>query len=784
MTTTDSRTAPDATVPARFSLRVRMLSDWHCGTGTGVAGGVDRVVVRDPSGLPFIPATTLTGIVRDAAEQVASACDGDGPGRWSAWVTWLFGADAHAGDGTPRPAAIGIRDAVVDPELARVVAARPPLVAATTFIKPGVRLDRFGTAMADHLRFIEVARAGFELTAAVETTDGRGLPRPAVTLLAAATLAAQRIGGDRRRGLGRCRIELIVDGAPVDREPLVAGLTTDPGDPPRRPEPVSGPDLRTARPGPGGWVVVPLRIELDAPVVVTDAVIGNVVTTRDAVPGTMLLGPVLARLPGDLRAAAAVGDVVVTPATIEIDGAPGRPVPRTLVAPKGSRWHGGQAAGEVTNRLADPEPVGRPARSGWVGPWTPGSPLGAPAHVPVEGTTHSTVDDATQRPTTDVGGVYTYEAIAAGVRLGATLRVRDGVARDLAVADPAWWRRLDGPVSLGLSRKDRYGAATVTAGEPSPEAAPPVRSDAQGRWVLWALTDLVITDATGRPDPTAGGVAAAVASALARVGLDVPVRPVPGAVEIGVRRTDSWQVAWGLPRPSIVAVAAGSVIALEIDAAPDAVAGALATVVADGIGDRRAEGYGRISIGDPLVTEPLAGVTIGGGEPADTGQRPPGPLSEDHPAARTAETLTRAAWRAAVGEAVATVAAGGPSVARDILGPDLPSPSLLGALREQAAQIPTPGGLRRARRWLDRARNRQGGLLGGAHRLLASPGGVWDVLRERGQLVDEDQLTAVGDPRSHRERMTDQALSALIVALCRVLADTPTGDSDGRGEDG
>ena len=47
-------------------LRLEFLSDWHVGSGTGRPGNVDRLVTRDASGLPYVPAKTLTGIWRDA----------------------------------------------------------------------------------------------------------------------------------------------------------------------------------------------------------------------------------------------------------------------------------------------------------------------------------------------------------------------------------------------------------------------------------------------------------------------------------------------------------------------------------------------------------------------------------------------------------------------------------------------------------------------------------------------------------------------------------------------
>ena len=53
-----------------FTLKISMESDWHVGAGAG-RGEIDRVVQRDTDDLPYIPAKTLTGILRDGCEQVA-----------------------------------------------------------------------------------------------------------------------------------------------------------------------------------------------------------------------------------------------------------------------------------------------------------------------------------------------------------------------------------------------------------------------------------------------------------------------------------------------------------------------------------------------------------------------------------------------------------------------------------------------------------------------------------------------------------------------------------------
>lgn len=94
-------------LPRKFRVRLKMTSDWHVGSGVGRPGNVDRLILRDEDGLPFVPAKTLTGIWRDACELVALDLDnGDTDGGWSKWVQYIFGeqpARAEAGTHAPTP---------------------------------------------------------------------------------------------------------------------------------------------------------------------------------------------------------------------------------------------------------------------------------------------------------------------------------------------------------------------------------------------------------------------------------------------------------------------------------------------------------------------------------------------------------------------------------------------------------------------------------------------------------------------------------------------------------
>jgi len=208
----------------KYQITIKMESDWHIGSGAGQPGNIDRLVKRDAANLPFIPAKTLTGIWRDACEQVAWGLDGGGTNNdWQKWVNYLFGdqpALPQEDSNSPLPedieqpiaAALSVRKAELPETLRNALTGKELLKEALTFVKPGISIDpTTGCTKTDFLRFEEVVRSG-SLLEATCTLDKSQLS-PEQLLLAQALLAAgaafvERLGAKRRRGVGRCQITL------------------------------------------------------------------------------------------------------------------------------------------------------------------------------------------------------------------------------------------------------------------------------------------------------------------------------------------------------------------------------------------------------------------------------------------------------------------------------------------------------------------------------------------------------------------------------------------------
>jgi len=775
-----------------WSVNVSMLSDWHIGTGTGRPGDIDRLVRRDRDGLPYVPAKTLTGTWRDACERAAFALDDGMPsGPWASWVEVLFGTQAghpdQPGGGLrergPRPASLSVRPAHFAGALRRVVAETPAVRDAVTIVRPGVRIDPIsGRAMEDHLRFVEHARGGCELRTTATLDDGgwdEDQRQSALALLVVGASLLDRLGGKRRRGAGRCSVRLGIESDRLGEH--LTWLRNHPA-PSNQPLPHPGHDPVYKRgdlaAGPANqerssdkWEQVELIVTLDTPLCASAAIVGNVVVTRDHVPATLLL-PALLRALGSSVAerAARAGDLVVSNATLGISGRQGWAIPRCLVHPKGTLDL--DQGGTMTNILvasAEGTLQMKAHRSGHVAPISRQRlPLAfdTPERLVA---THNVIDDQVQRPTSDVGGVFTMEAIAEGTVLRSRLRIRQSVADSLG---DDWLTRLAGPAALGRSKKDDYGQVTITTGGAAP-AAP--RRPADGRLRVWVLSDILLRDQRLRP---AFGPEAMAWTLSERLG--VGLRPDTDASSrwwVGVPdRVESWHQRWQLPRPSLVGIAAGSVASFSIDGDLDE---ALLDEVEDaGIGERRAEGFGRIRFNDVLLSE----TTVEGPRPSEpdaVNRRLLAAADRDHDMARTIE---RAAWRAEI-ERSSTLAAVDPLARRRVLGfhGSKPGPSQLGALRTVVSRLRSFADRPVVLGWIrdiERVGNRRAEWPDGVRRFLTSlverDDDVWNVLGLSGEggrrlcLTDDGYDALRGD-------LWAEAVRAVVVRAAQAQADSLRG---------
>jgi CRISPR-associated protein Csx10 len=766
-------------------MEIEFISDWQVGTGTH-APTIDVLVARDGDGLPCVPAKTLTGIWRDACEVAARALDGDTAGAWTRWVRYLFGdqaTDPRPGTAPPSPATLRVSPARFGPAIRERLREAGPdgksespdlrrLREAFTFVKPGVRIDeRSGRAMDDFLRFEEVARAGAVLSAPVELPEevnGEGR-EAALALLAAGAALIERLGGGRRRGLGRCRARLLQGTTEVDALRLLERVEVPP-------EPgLSEPSSTIVHPlsGSGDWIGQDLRLVLRKPVVAAAQVVGNVTETLDHVPGAVLLAwfsSELRHLGVDPAPWVREGLIQLLPAVLEVEKRRGLPVPLCLRRPKED---GKEGAIEVHNAFFTSEPEDeeetvvqtKQLRTGYLAPLQDGS-LRCLDLSPISHTSNTIADDL-QRPTAEVGGLYTYQAIPAGTVLRSRLLLDRSVAEALDRLAPAWRQRLvERPARLGRSRKDDFGEAEVSwAGEPEAEPVePPVGGDTD-RLTVWLETDLCLRDRRGRPATSVKELARALGEAL-----QVRLRPQPEATFLRIRRLEGFHTVWGLPRPSLVLLAAGGCARFEVEGRLDP--DRLRAVLAAGLGERRAEGFGRVRFDDPVLARPR--LTLRQAEAEAPGAPPPepegtrsGPPPDLDPRERRfARAVEEAAWRTHLARRAQELA-NGPDWRRRTLGlgaPGGPSPSQVGGLRSQLANLTDFASGEHVRGWLRSLRERQKMIFEPMAQLVEDLDLVWRKLG----LGPAPLLTG----EDLRDRLWGEALRTLVDAAARAESRT------------
>jgi CRISPR-associated protein Csx10 len=404
----------------------------------------------------------------------------------------------------------------------------------------------------------------------------------------------------------------------------------------------------------------------------------------------------------DPRAAIERGDIRVLNATIDVNGVAGRPVPFCLSRPKGKKFEEcwpPKLPPEVCNGFFN-EPD-KSFRVGYIGP-VPVESTRPPGQLralkPIVGT-HNVVEDRRQRPTEDVGGVYSFEAIAPtdgktgkAVVLRTELRVRKGLA------DGANWTKLTGDIRLGVSKKDDYGEAVLTVGATEP--VKPAGDARAGELFVWLLSDVLLRGAGGQPEPTVAALERVLGT---RLGTTLKVAEdndgVPRAF-VRARRTESWHTGWGLPRPSLVGLQAGSCVKFIVTGANPSAA-QLTAVERDGLGERTAEGFGQVVFNHPLlINEPgkWGDADFGslGERSVETG-KPPSDLDPGD----TARHIEEAAWRESIRVAVLAATATGPQ--RNALfgwQPEKPNMSQLGGLRAAVQFLKAPADAARVGDWL------------------------------------------------------------------------------------
>lgn len=794
-----------------LTIKIKLTSDWHIGSGAGIPGDIDSLVQRDQDGLPYIPAKTLTGILRDACELVTFGLDdGQENGNWQQWVDYLFGEQPALSQGVietaPRPAALSIRPGYFSEPLRVVLKSKPSVKNALTFVKPGISIDAdSGCAKEDFLRFEEVVRGGAVLEAKYELNlpPDKKQKEAAYALLVAGTKFVERLGGKRRRGSGKC--ELIINNQ--DIKSWITWIEKNVENPPSIPDLSKEENTKNTeyvtKTEDKQWVEFSLGITTKSPVIISKRTVGNVVETLDYIPGTHLLKLVIRKLSllgVNVDQAIAHGDIIITNATLEVNGQQGKPVPLALFHEK---LPGGlDKGGKIYNRFREDEPEGqlKGYRAGYIDS-TDGKIL--PKHETVKMTvgTHNSVDDKVQSPTKELGGVYSYEAIKPETKLQAKLKLSKPIVDVLNEVKKDWCDSLKGNYRIGQSKKDDYGDIHLELlTNPESKHQQPVIINSE--LTVWLLSDVLLRDERLRPTTDIHCLKKELANHL-NVKLDIKSSEDKKLSFIArTHRIDSWQVRWGLPRPSLVGLAAGTCIVFEVKELKEVKEGtleykslieslteSLTEIQSRGIGERRAEGYGQICFNEPILIRETSKIEQKAkqNQPEDSNKNSNHYLEDDQDILDYARIIEKAAWREIIHRASLFLASEHTSRTQ-ILDTKIenkeshpqskPPMSQLGSLRSVLSRIESPEyeGVKKWIEHLQKTKNRAdkwpNGSLDKLRQLITSPTEIWEhlssALRELGHKdgFAEFTLTKTGEEKLKTE-LWSEAVQILIGACIR-----------------
>ncbi len=193
-----------------LTLKIHLNSPISSSGGEGQAGVVDKDVIHDELGLPFIPGRRLKGLLRDAYQDVKEALSQSQINLAIPEVEDLFG---RPGDSTGGPLIIGDahldESAKVKPWLEWLEKKKTPAILKDdvlrvyTSIRIQTAIDEdSGAAKEDTLRSTRIVDGQRTFLAKIEPLPGGALGQKEIVGLALAAASLRYMGSGRTRGLG------------------------------------------------------------------------------------------------------------------------------------------------------------------------------------------------------------------------------------------------------------------------------------------------------------------------------------------------------------------------------------------------------------------------------------------------------------------------------------------------------------------------------------------------------------------------------------------------------
>ena len=562
---------------ATYHINIRLLSETTFGRGDGLAGEVDQEIVHDTSGFPYLRGRTLKGMLSEECDGIVAMLPQKQ--RWGTALRRLFGS---AGSTTSTQARWHYGDATLPLALRRAVAqqfkatdsrarltATDVLDSLTTIRQQTAIHATSGTPDEGSLRAARVIIRTMTFTSSL-TTDSTELDD--LVLLAAGCRALRHIGSGRTRGRGHVRCTLAdSQGIDITSAQLAAleGVET----------------VKT----------IVLQLTAVQPLLLTSLQGDpNSSVSFPYIPGSVLRGALIGRYSADKQTLDLEDETVnrlffngqtrYLHAYPLVGGQRAVPMPRSLAVEKTST-----EPSQIYDRsVATPSDVTLRSISGFL--QVDGGRLVCHT-VDMAVNIHNQRDRPRGRGVEGQGAVFRYEAIAPmQTFVAAIICDHDADATELQ-------KLLPERLWLGGSRSAGYGETTIDhvtvvddwrewdAGAFAHTSKLPASAGKQ-RLTITLTSDLFVRDAHGAASATPPLAQIAAALCVQSVALDATRSTVATVNHGGFNRT------WGLPTPQFAALAAGSVLVFNLDQAPTAAA--LTDLEQRGLGNRRAEGFGRV----------------------------------------------------------------------------------------------------------------------------------------------------------------------------------------------
>lgn len=189
---------------------IKFLSEWQISSGIGDGYLADNKISRDSDGFPCIPGRAVKGALREGANLLAG-CEGRDDLKK---VNELVFGTASDEDKVNQSGIIRVGEAHLDEGLASILnsiddEAKQEALKDMISYRSETKLKEDKQVAIGSLRRLECGIPELELEADIEIENSQHLSEKWLdSYLAAVCAAVKSIGGDRARGLGKCKISV------------------------------------------------------------------------------------------------------------------------------------------------------------------------------------------------------------------------------------------------------------------------------------------------------------------------------------------------------------------------------------------------------------------------------------------------------------------------------------------------------------------------------------------------------------------------------------------------